>query len=305
MLTHPARRLSLALAAAITLIGAASTAGADSKTKLRLITSGSGAKQALRYKLTPGSRETVKTSTLITMKTTVMNMPSSLDLPIIEMVMDFEVGKKPTKAGMPYRSKVTAAKVRPRKGAPSGTVAYMKQAVGKLVGLTGSARVDDRGVTSEVKWSYPTKVPAAMMQMLQSSQDHLDQASLPLPEQPVGVGAVWQVRRKMVVRGIKLAQTATYKLVKLAGKRGTIEIHLSQNAPVQHVKVPGLKVEGKGPELTKFNSTGVGTITFDLGKLVPKVELSLAADYTMRTPIRGRLRDVRSVIETKLVVAPK
>lgn len=299
------RAVLTALIAALAFAGTAGHAAADEAPRVRLIKPGTGAKKALRFTLTPGSKETMTARSTVTMTSIMNKTPITVEVPTVEMRFDVAIGKPDANQRTAYTSTVTAATVHNRAGVPKMTLDGLKKAIPKMVGLVASAAVDPRGVSTKVSYRHTDKNKSPMfITMARSSQEHLVQLTPLLPAQPVGTGAVWQVRRHLQERGIKAIQTTTYELVELADNRVVVKVRLSRQAPSQHVQVPGIKVAGKGPELLRYTALGTGTFTIDPRRLVSTIKLDLEADYTMRAMVAGKRQDVRSKIASKIEVGP-
>lgn len=270
----PTHRLFL-LAALSFLLVAAPAVEAEAQTtkpKVKLLSAGKGAKKVLRYDLKKGARETM---------VMVMDMQMSgamlgnMTLPATQMTMDVKVtavrGGKAT-----YAFEITSAKAVSRPGVDQNIIAMMDQQLAGMVGTKGTAVVDRRGFTSDMKLEFPAAMPAMMKQQMQSQMSGMDQVSSPLPAEPVGAGARWEVHQTLDQNGIKVTQVARFELLQRKGKRGKMKATVTQKAPPQTINT------GAGSaKLLDLSSKGGGTVHFDLAKLVPNSTMNLVLDQKL------------------------
>jgi hypothetical protein len=79
-------------------------------------------------------------------------------------------------------------------------------------------------------------------------------ATVPLPIEPVGVGAVWEVRRQIRIWSARVTQVTRYELVDRIDDRFRVRITVRQSAPTQiadlnpklemHVRTYEMRAEG-------------------------------------------------------------
>ena len=136
-------------------------------------------------------------------------------------------------------------------------------------------------------WTNRDKIPDAAQSMLVSVGASVQELASPLPIEPVGVGAIWDVTHAGEIMGIRYAQTTTYELVSLEGSRGEVRLSIAQTAPSQ--KLHGPSYPGGNATLETWYCHGKGEAVFDLDRLVSapfSVELSVDASQTMTIPER-------------------
>lgn len=90
-------------------------------------------------------------------------------------------------------------------------------------------------------------------------------ATAPLPLEPVGVNAVWEVVGTIESGGIEFVQTTTVRLTSVDGSRITLETLVVQELGPEGFVVPGVPADAIDAELA---STGSGSATWDLASLV-------------------------------------
>lgn len=118
--------------------------------------------------------------------------------------------------------------------------------------------------------------------LLDSLRSGAREVCVPIPVEPVGAGATWEITRTSSQLGINMTETALYELVSLQGNRIELRITAAITAPEQTLTLGG------GPQelvtrLTHFYGRGVGQIRVDLDRIVPaglsfRIEGTLEAD---------------------------
>jgi hypothetical protein len=162
--------------------------------------------------------------------------------------------------------------------------------------------MDPRGRVTNATTKVPPTVPAQVAQMMGSMQQSLGQIVAPFPEEAVGPGASWDVATHASVNGITLDQTARYQLASIDGDRGTAKISLTQTAAPQEIKAPGMPA-GVVTKLRKLASTGAGTLTFDLGQLVPvAATMTVTSDTSMTVSMGGNDQAIDMKMEMSMTL---
>ena len=102
------------------------------------------------------------------------------------------------------------------------------------------------------------------------------------PEQPIGLGAEWEVKLPMKMMGMTIDQTVRYELLELDGDIGKLKVGFEidvSGSPTFPGMPLGIKVE-----FDKFEGEGDGTMAFDLTNLVPQsdaaIKLSIEASFS-------------------------
>jgi len=139
-----------------------------------------------------------------------------------------------------------------------------------LDGLKGAKlnfRVDTRGMVSD---SNAEDFPAEIMQMMggeQGFQSMIESLSQPLPLEPVGIGARWEVTQEMrAPNAPRIRNTLVYELVRREGDTIELSVNGTQSGEQQEfdVGVPGAKAVLKNAE-----GTVRGSAYIRLNRLLP------------------------------------
>jgi hypothetical protein len=175
--------------------------------------------------------------------------------------------------------------------------------LGLARGKRGTYSIDSRGVVSPVVFDpgglYAPDVPLLLQGMLQRT-------IVAVPEEEVGQGGKWTVRRSTVARSIRGEEVSTIEVTKLEGSRVEMTMKTEWNAPQQ--KIPGTATTlGRAQKVLLAESEGTGAGTWDLTSLVP---VSFEAENTRKTSISGPTangygRAIESVVVTVESMTPK
>jgi hypothetical protein len=114
-------------------------------------------------------------------------------------------------------------------------------------------------------------------------EDEIRTLDVVFPEEPIGVGAVWDVTEVATVMGIRHQQTTTYTLTQVVGPRARVEARFSQTAPMQGFSLPGVGADLKMKILT-LHTTGKGEALVDVRDVLP-VEMVMTGVATFDAEI--------------------
>ena len=108
-------------------------------------------------------------------------------------------------------------------------------------------------------------------------------ATIPLPREPVGLGAVWEVRRPLRIWSARVTQVTRYELIDRQGDQFRVAIRIQQRAAPQVADLnPRLEMHVRGYELRAS-----GRALADLGlpiALEAELESTSAADIALVSP---------------------
>jgi hypothetical protein len=169
-----------------------------------------------------------------------------------------------------------------------------------MKGLGMGYWISPKGHVRDVKLDVPKSFPAAAEQMLQGMNQSFESMVAPLPNEPVGVGARWQVVSRMASAGADMLQSAMYTLKARDGGKATLEVTLVQLAASDSIKAPGMP-PGVTAQVKAFSSGGSGTSQLDTKNVAPDTG-SMMLKTAMDIAVKGGGQGDESSVETQTKV---
>ncbi|MGH1493207.1 MAG: hypothetical protein ACRBK7_28055 [Acidimicrobiales bacterium] len=139
--------------------------------------------------------------------------------------------------------------------------AQMTAALQASVGITSQVQVDYWGNLLSNEIGGTEGLDTTSNEVVQSTS----QLSAPLPTDPVGVGARWELTQPLDLLGINTTQTTVYTLTAIDGPVLTLEAVISQTVEEGSTFEQG----GMEIEVVSWLSTGEGNMQVDLSSMVP------------------------------------
>ena len=170
----------------------------------------------------------------------------------------------------------------------------MKKSLNETLGTTGVATITSRGMSSDVRIILPAKMSPRLRASVDSIKGIFADLLIPLPMEPVGIGARWEVTQPMETPQIKYTQIARYTLVHREGDKLTLEMSVEHLAPKQEVPSPN----SAKLMLESLTTSGTGTIETQLSSIVPTSAFTL--DTTNVISTNGLITTTNLLIETKI-----
>ena len=186
------------------------------------------------------------------------------------MRLDLSAGTRDA-AGLHVEGVISKVSTEPKSDAEKKLARSLAATVQRIQGLKLSYVATPEGRLRDIKIAEGTNVDATALQMLDQMKQSFDSMVVPLPTEPVGVGAVWQVIGRMKA-GAEVLQFARYTLRKVEVKPGAGTVIELDNETKQLAAARGMSIPGNGTtgKLEEFRSSGKGSIRADLGQLVPE-----------------------------------
>ena len=149
-----------------------------------------------------------------------------------------------------------------------------------LVGATARGTMTDRGWMGSLESDSSAALPPETAVALSHIAAMIRQLPVPLPEEPVGVGARWEVTETVRFLGVRMVQTSAYELLEREGNRVKVHVAMAETA------TPGESLSfGAGPKLRigSLVAHGEGDVSIDLGLLLPhRSQITIDMDITGR-----------------------
>lgn len=233
---------------------------------VKLVSAGAAPRAKLRYHVTGDRQEQVHLNMQMDMRMSLrgntlphVNLP-----PTVALMSVHERARKD--GGADYKYSIDQFATQP--GSSSPIAAKLDAQLAQLVGVTGSASVTARGFLRRSKVNVPSGVDAKTRQLFSGMNGSVQSAVTPLPEEPVGVGAEWDVTAHLTVRGMSAKQVTHATLLSRHGKHIVISARVKQTGTPQPIQAPGIPPNTR-LYLDSFTSTGTGKTRVDLSHLVP------------------------------------
>lgn len=145
----------------------------------------------------------------------------------------------------------------------------------RLVGVAGTGRIDDRGAVRAFGYDLPADLDPAVAASLDRLESQVTDLIVPLPPEPVGVGARWRVRSTTSLGGAELDQSVTYEITEITGDEITYTAVVDQVAEDQPLDDAALP-DGATGRLVSSQVTGTSVGTMGLGSLAASTASTLA-----------------------------
>jgi hypothetical protein len=197
-----------------------------------VISSGAEPRKALRYVSAKGHREHVIMDFLMAITMTVgdTSLPE-MKTPMLRTDVDVEVTAVDTTGDMTISTTFTDANWIAASDTDPAMLARLNSVTADLKGLSATTAVTNRGITRDVKIDTSRISNPQLSQTIAGLQQAMQNVSQPLPEEPVGVGATWEVRSSMNANGVQTFNKTSLELTAMDDTSYTLKIALDQTAP--------------------------------------------------------------------------
>jgi hypothetical protein len=192
-----------------------------------------------------------------------------------------------------FRHEIDDVEVRDDPQAPPQLVETLREHLAAFEAYSAALRVDAKGGLLGGTVQMPATPAGPVQQTITQMTESFGQIQVPLPREPVGVGAKWRAEVTIDQAGLKLQQTVDYELQRREGDELFIAATIEQKLADASFTPPGmLGVEAK---VTRFESKGTGSMHLDLGHLVPtRSEIEMTID--MGLEMQGQTQDLAMVV---------
>ena len=246
------RKLGLVLALT-PLVALGAHAQSVSPPQIELVEAGEGDRQPLRYRFSAGQRARLRFTLEMDMQASMGERRSDVDMPAVRM--DLDLGPTEVTGGnLRYPWRIGGVSVQ---GGEEGEARQQfERGFAGLEGAHGIMEVDDRGRVRELTFELPEDAAPELQQHAQTLRDGLAQLTPPLPEQPVGVGAVWRIGAQLRMQGMTLSMSSEYRLRRRSGDRLELQTRV-RNADGSQLP-PGAQLDVSGTGRTRLELDQLG-----------------------------------------------
>lgn len=242
-----------------------------------VLSTGSGPKRPLRYKALSGTKERLDLTMLMSMAMDMGSGEQKMDAPPMRMALDMDVTNVAANGDITYTFTFVEASM-DGPGLPAGAFDAIK-------GLKGTATMSNRGFVRAMAFDEAAGVNPMIGQLMSSSG--IDRMSAPLPEEPLGVGAKWDVAQSVESGGMRLDQKTIFEITAMDATSATMAVTLDQRAANQTLTPPGMP-SGAEATLVSMAGTGTGRITIADGSVTPLSDMTIKSAMTMDVGAEGQ-----------------
>ncbi|MFW5879085.1 MAG: hypothetical protein ACOCVR_04620 [Myxococcota bacterium] len=170
--------------------------------------------------------------------------------------------------------------------------------------LEGRVWLDERGVLRDVSFSR-TEKEGRVGQLGAEIEHSVRSMTMPLPEEPVGIGAKWAMTQTVTMNGLTFEQRSEMTLRERDGDRLVVETEISQTAARQQVDNPQLP-PGATMHVNRMQGSSGGVSYVDLKSLMPhRPTTTLSTNESlMEVAHAGELHHIEVGMEVEMKVSP-
>lgn len=277
---------------------------ATAQSVITLLDAGAEPHRELRYRFDEGYSETASMELDVQMSASMAGLQIQQEaLPTIRLSISLNATEVSDDGTARYEFAIGSAEVVEDTDTDPGIAAAVRDSLGQMSSTSGWSLIDARGAILERDLELPAGGDDQLSQVLDSAEQSLEQMSVPLPAEPVGVGAQWEGTRDIESGGFSVTQTAIYTLNSIEDDDLTLGVTLTQTASEQNVEMAGLP-PGFEASLDSLESAGTGTIQTNLNRLVPRSESTLSMTIALGVSAQGQTQQIAMNLQTDQVIAP-
>jgi hypothetical protein len=143
-------------------------------------------------------------------------------------------------------------------------------ALAQMKELGVSFLMSPKGDISEVEHKIPPDAePEDIATLTDLAETLWAEVTTPLPTEPIGVGATWQVLTRTPGSGMDLLQSATYRLESRNGNKVVVSMKLDELVANPEVTTEAMP-EGYSATVKSFKSSETGTWNLDMSAITPE-----------------------------------
>lgn len=264
---------------------------------VRLIAPGAEPRRAIRYAIPA----TYKGAMTMTTSMEMSGLPVAMAPMTIEMGLDLAVTSVATNGDITYMMTFTKAGLGP--GADPAMAGAIQGAMQAVVGMKGTATISNRGVMKTMNLDLDKAKDPAMGQALGQVSQTLENMAAAFPEEPIGIGARWEVRTAVETGGIISFQRSEFEVASLSATSMGVKLRMEQTAPPQQMSNPQMPAEVQ-IMIERYATSGAGTGTIPLNGLIPTMSMDMNSSMSMAVSAAGQQMPMNMEMKLKTVVAP-
>lgn len=238
-------------------------ADVESRIPFEVLDAGREPRILLRYSIADGTTTTSITTFVVSKETRGETTVAMSDLKSLEVESVFGPARN-SDDGLVYDYEITSAKAVVAPGVSPEARAEIRRSAASLKGSGATASFNDRGrmLNSSVN-ERAMEVPVRALLAIINTEHAL--SLIVLPDEAVGVGARWIVRKELSVHGFRMSQDLTYTLVERPDEDHVVlDVVFERHGQPQVVEQPDGETS---VEVIASHTSGTGRIELDLRSL--------------------------------------
>lgn len=271
--------------------------------QVKLLNPGSLPRQKLRFQPTANAKQNMT----MTMKMDVVTLVEGqawrqVKMPEILLQMEMVITQVDANGDIHSQFSYTDAQIKQDPTMPPEAIAAMSEEIKKLVGISGSSIIDNRGQVKSTELNLPEGLDGNSEQLFARLSKSFDQISSPVPAEAVGIGAKWQVEAAPNLNNIKMTQQTTYELVNFQDNVATLKVAIQQQAPSQDMTSPGLPA-GATLTMKSFQGQGTGQTIMGLDGAMPvSYNIDLVSQTEMNADRDGQSANFGTEVSMQITI---
>ena len=271
---------------------------------VKLISAGAEPRTALRYVIPKDYKDHMDVSMTMSMSMDMGGLGAQqMDMPTMDMGMDLAASDVSPEGDVTYSVTFTGIKYEPGPNTDPTLLSALQGSTTNLDKMRSTVTVSNRGLTKHVAPDVSALDNQQAAQLVDQMSSSVQSLSAPFPEEPVGVGARWEVRQVMPANGVQMFNKMTVEVVSIDGPNVALKMTIDMSAPSQAISNP-MMPPGASVQLDSFTGSGSGTIAFNLARLVPTGEMNQQMAMGMSVSMNGNNMSMQTSNSTKIKVAP-
>jgi hypothetical protein len=239
------------------------------KPVVKLIEAGAEPRAAVAYAFTEGAIQSAVIGLDMVMgaKSKGMELPRTA-VPHMAMTLDLNPAEKNAAGDFRIAAKLVDVGIEPTGITQTKIAESLKPQLATVKGMSMSYWVSPHGTVRDVKVDLPPGMPPEAAKMLQSMNQSFESMVAPLPKEPIGTGARWQVITRIASQGADILQYTTFTLKNREGTRLGLAADLKQFAANPVIDNPAIPA-GMTARIKAFDSGGSGDTNLDTAEVAP------------------------------------
>ncbi|MFW5879080.1 MAG: hypothetical protein ACOCVR_04595 [Myxococcota bacterium] len=273
--------------------------GEPGRAVLTLLEAGEEPREVLRYDVPEEFRGRLDMEMAMRMR-----RPQAFEMPPMRFVMNlFDLERD--EEGFAYSFKLDEPEIVEEEAGelPADRAEGLRRDLSSVAELEGRVWLDDRGVLRDVDF-FGREEEGQAGQLTSEIEHSVRSMTMPLPEEPVGIGARWEVVQTVTLNELTFEQRTEMTLREREGDRLVVETEVSQTAGRQQVDNPQLP-PGAEMHVDRMRGSSVGVSYVDLNSLLPHRPTTTRStnDSVMEVAHAGELHHIEVGMEVEMKVS--